>query len=67
MINTEIDVDGSGQITYHEFLDLVNKLKLKISKPNLIRLWSAMDSDRSGYLTTEEFMAMTFPDITLEG
>ena len=54
-----VDADGSGLISYAEFLDMCRDI-LKLSEhmapePRLKALWLALDEDCSGYLTSGEF------------
>ena len=54
----QVDADGSGLISYAEFVDMVHDvLRLHLPEPRLKALWLALDTDCSGYLTSGEFGA----------
>ena len=56
-----VDADGSGLISYAEFVDMVRDIlrmsETEMPEPRLKALWLALDADCSGYLTSGEFGA----------
>jgi len=64
-----VDDDGSGKITYYEFAGLVREelklTKAKMPEAKLKAAWAALDTDKSGFITSDEFgmfMAKGTPD-----
>lgn len=53
---TDLDADGSGEIEFGEFLDVMTaKLDEKNSREEIGRVFNLFDKDRSGDLDVEEF------------
>jgi len=56
----ELDKDGSGSLSFKEFKMALNNLQLKWPPKQLLKLWNAIDSDKSGEIQKNEFMNLLF-------
>lgn len=56
----ELDKDGSGSLSFKEFKIALNNLQLNWPPKQLLKLWNAIDSDKSGEIQKNEFMNLLF-------
>jgi hypothetical protein len=62
----KIDADGNGDVGFQEFKTFLFMHGMEMEKDDMKQLWSALDLDKSGTVTIEEFMERTFPDVDLK-
>lgn len=62
----KIDESGDGNLGFEEFKTFLIMHDLDMEKEDMKELWNALDTDKSGTVTLEEFMERTFPDTDLE-
>ena len=60
------DLDGSGKIRYTEFLAATIETFGKIGEDRLAEAFDRLDSDDSGYISTENLTEMLGPDFPKE-
>lgn len=58
----ELDKDGSGSLSFKEFKLALNNLQLNWPPKQLLKLWNAIDSDKSGEIQKNEFMNLLFEE-----
>merc|ERR1711862_708540 len=56
------DRDRDGLLTLHEFIRMINQMKLGISEERVIQLFRTFDGDGSGTIDDEEFVGALFPE-----
>jgi calcium-dependent protein kinase len=69
VFSTTQDIDGSGKIRYTEFLAATIEARGAISEERLAEAFDRMDSDDSGYISTENLKEMfgdDFPEEEIE-
>mmetsp|Transcript_15495 Transcript_15495/g.48919 ORF Transcript_15495/g.48919 Transcript_15495/m.48919 type:complete len:632 (+) Transcript_15495:70-1965(+) len=55
------DADRDGQLSFHEFHQMVSAIQLDISAERTVRLFDTMDRDGSGMIDDREFVRVLFP------
>ena len=61
----KIDTSGDGNVTKDEFTTFLQMYGIEMDKEEVKELWGALDTDKSGSLTMEEFMERAFPGTDL--
>lgn len=56
------DVDGDGQLTLGEFVELIRQMRIGVSSEAAAELFTLLDVDYNGYVDSEEFLRNVFPD-----
>lgn len=48
------DVDGDGQVSYHEFVNALSESKMGKRKTDMVeKTWAHLDSEQKGEITAE--------------
>jgi len=53
--------DGSGELSLHDFRDMMQRLAIGLSEARTVELFHAFDDDSSGSIDAEEFTRRLFP------
>merc|ERR1711998_737192 len=56
------DDDGSGELSFKELRQVLDRMKLRMKLFDLKKLWAALDQDGSGVITTDEFIQLFLDD-----
>lgn len=58
----KLDSDGSGLLSFKEFRIALERLNIKMTSGQLMKLWWAVDKDQNGEVSHDEFLHVVFPE-----
>ncbi|KAK3236862.1 hypothetical protein CYMTET_53023, partial [Cymbomonas tetramitiformis] len=62
----KLDQDGNQTLSFKEFRALLHKMNVKMTPKTLSRIWDAIDHDKSGEITSAEFLELMFTGVSEE-
>eukprot|EP00928_Gymnodinium_smaydae_P026941 TRINITY_DN20992_c0_g1_i1.p1 TRINITY_DN20992_c0_g1~~TRINITY_DN20992_c0_g1_i1.p1 ORF type:complete len:513 (+),score=65.66 TRINITY_DN20992_c0_g1_i1:62-1600(+) len=56
------DHSGTGELTLHDFTNMINQMKIGLKERRIIQLFDSIDTDHGGSIDGKEFVRALFPD-----